>query len=152
MPPLAPAELLDQDLKRPVGDVSRNAYQTVFTEGEKVGALQAKVDMIEKALHDHLNNPGIPRLRTSASDCRISTTLRRIIDGSPFGPIAPYNCDSGCVCIRHLKTIMYMMSIPAGYHAGMKVGRAFQPDVSVDQAFQQPESLTDVWFVLAKVI
>jgi hypothetical protein len=42
--------------------VSRNAYQTVFSEGEKVGTLQAKVDMIEKALHEQLSKPTQPTI------------------------------------------------------------------------------------------
>lgn len=49
---------------------SRNAYQTAFAEGEKVGTLQAKMatietlqtrfDMMEKAFFEHLKNPVQP--------------------------------------------------------------------------------------------
>jgi hypothetical protein len=40
--------------------VGRNMYQTVFTEGEKVGALQVKIDMMETKFNEHIRNQTQP--------------------------------------------------------------------------------------------
>jgi hypothetical protein len=55
---------------------SRGMYQTVFMEGKEVGALKAKVDMIDTRFNDHLKNTTQP-------------TSYRVPDPSPSPPPGP---------------------------------------------------------------